>query len=64
MNEIISAMILSLSESANEHAMQAGKGRELNIDNRPDNVWLANMVTAMLLNATAKALSAARDKLR
>lgn len=64
MNEVIGAMILSLSEQATKHIEQASMGRIGSIDNRPDNVWVANMVTAMLLNATANALGAAREKLR
>jgi len=61
MNEVISAMMLSLLESAQKHIDQAGACRN---GGRPDNVWVANMITAQMLNATADALRAGRDALR
>jgi hypothetical protein len=61
MNEVISAMMLSLLESAQKHINHAGQIRN---GGQPDQIWVANMVTAMLLNATADALRAARDALR
>jgi hypothetical protein len=61
MNEALSAMILSLLESAQKHIADAGIVRN---GRSPDSVWIANMVTAQMLNATAAALSAGRDSLR
>jgi len=61
MNDAISAMILSVLESAQKHINQAGTIRN---GGQPDSVWVANMVTAMLLNATADALRAGREALR
>ena len=61
MNEALSAMILSLLESAQKHVNQAGTVRN---GRQPDAVWVANMVTAQMLNATADALRAGRDALR
>ena len=61
MNEVISAMMLSLLESAQKHIDQAGACRN---GGRPDSVWLANMITAQMQHATADALRAGRDALR
>jgi hypothetical protein len=61
MNEALNAMMLSLLESAQKHIDRAGVCRN---GGRPDAVWIANMVTAQVLNATADALRAGRDALR
>lgn len=61
MNEMVTAMILSLLDSSQKHIVDAGMVRN---GGNPDSVWISHMVTAMLLRATADALQAARDKFR